>query len=245
MTAIGLSIALPAPGAVFEQPKTGQAPPVVFQATANVPSELAGVPTYFRWYSGLNRLSLDADGNMSRFSLNETALTDAATPFSVSLPMGTNVISLAASDRAAEAELENSRHGGVTGGVDKSGAGYVIHILKANIVSPTGSAPINVTHSTPFQVEAPWPWDDEVQYKLVNKLRFSWLFVAMSGDQPDPSRENLTVYQDRMTFKKSPPILELNPETYQHLHGRYRATLQVEAGMPPTIASDSIDVMFP
>jgi hypothetical protein len=167
--------------------------------------------------------------------------------------MGSHVITFAASDQAQESDLVKARHGGVTGGVNREGLGHVIHVLKANIVAPTGPAPINVTPSTLFQAEAPWPWDAEApwpwddakQYKLVNGLSFSWLFVAMSGDQPDPSRPNLIVNQDRMTFKKSPPVLELDPKTYQHLRGRYRATLQVKAGKTPTMAPNFVDVVFP
>lgn len=240
MAPVQLTIRQPANGAVFDQ-----AVGVLFEGQAVLSTELAGVPLFFRWYASLKQLAADSHGNVTQFSLNATAVNDAGTPLLARLPMGSHVITLAASDQADESALVNALHGGVAGGVNRLGVGHVIHVLKANIVSPTGTSPFQVTAATPFQAEAPWPFDDD-SYKKVDGLRFTWLFEAKSGNQPDSNRPDLKVTDmSLMTFHKTPPVLQLNASTYSHLRGTYQVTLRVEAGTPPTTAQNSITVEFP
>lgn len=244
MAQIDLTIRKPANGAVFLHSDQ-----IEFKGHADASPELAGVQFHYRWYASLRELAKDAQGTVSQFSINPSAHTDAGTALSTSLPMGSHVVTFAASDQAQESDLKNAHHGGVTGGVNLQGLGHVIHVLKANIVAPTGTTPISVTPGTRFQAEAPSSFEED-SYQLVNGLYFKWKFDPIPGGAATPpGRPRLIVDQEAMhcTFISNPdrPVLELDPETYQHLHGRYRATLQVEAGTPPTMASDSITVEFP
>lgn len=242
MAKIDLTILSPANGAVF---KDGDL--VSFVGQASVPQGMQGLSLYFRWYSSLRRLVKDAQDKVSQFSVNTAALTDASAPFAATLPMGSHVITFAASDQAQEADIAQSRHGAAAGGVNLKGVGHVIHVLKASIVAPTDSGAM-VTPATRFQAEAPWPFEDD-GYQRVNKLEYTWVFDPISGGLPDTGRIQLVAGLDAMRCRtlagSSLTVLELEPKTYQNLRGRYLATLLVKAGSPPTVAPQSIEVTFP
>jgi hypothetical protein len=155
MTAVTLAITQPANGTVFFQGETQVR--LAGQIVPTIPSELAGVPLHYRWYSSLFPSAED------RYSINEAALSNPATPFDAPLGLGSHVISLAASDRPGETASDQNatNHGGVTGGA--KGAGQcIIHLLRAVMVKPVAAGPPLSKASSTLEAEAPLQWGREI-----------------------------------------------------------------------------------
>jgi hypothetical protein len=175
MAPVQLAIVQPADGAVVLNPVTQLKGQLV-----SAPPELAGVPLFHRWYSSL------FPATETRISINAAALTDPATPLPVTLGYGRNVLSLAASDKPAEADVTDSVHGGVAGGSDGP-TRCVVTVLSAAIVAPLAGATLSRTSAT-LVAEAPVRADDE-DHAEADRLRYHWRFTP----QPADGRATITV----------------------------------------------------
>ena len=175
MAPVQLAIAQPADGTVLLNPATQLAGQLV-----SAPPELAGVPLFYRWYSSL------FPATETRISINAAALTDPATQLPVTLGYGRNVLSLAASDKSAEADVTNSLHGGVAGG-SEGPTRCVVTVLRAAIVAPAAGATLSRASAT-LVAEAPVRADDE-DHAEVDRLRYHWRFTP----QPLDGRATVTI----------------------------------------------------
>ncbi len=184
------------------------------------PPELNQVPLYYRWYSSL------FVAKKGRYSINETALTHPGNGLVTNLEIGTQVITLAASDRAGEtdADLEAIQHGGMTGGSDGDGE-CVVHVFIAHLLSPANGAEINQSEAI-LEARAPSLWGvttdiPEVyainpDYHPLNRIRYRWEFIPL-GSPPGRSR---------MDFIPAIEEYEFDPEMDSELiRIRYRGPL--------------------
>src|SRR5690349_8292256 len=108
MTAVEVDIVQPADGSTVVG---GSAIDLIGQV-GRLPAELSGVSLYYRWYSS------EFPAEDGHFSLNDQALPDPAGPYSAGLGIGSQAITLAASDQKDQDKdaQNNTRHGGVAGG---------------------------------------------------------------------------------------------------------------------------------
>jgi hypothetical protein len=243
MASVELTIEKPENGKILICPKQGGIP-VQFHGAAKRPQTLAGVPIFYRWYSSLNQLQKDSAGDVSHYSLNETALTDPISVFTATLPMGSHAIVFAASDRSAEADIVHSQHGGVIGGVNKEGIGHVIHILKANILWPADTQNVvNVSPDAEFRAEAPWAWDDLKGYNKYNKLGYRWLFepVPPVDNRPVLDFDSPSMAFHKATISSANNVLAFTPQLPANARGRYALTLEVRCLNAPQTAPIATD----
>src|SRR5215831_530328 len=108
MTAVEVKVVQPADGATVVG---GSAVDLIGQV-GPLPPELSGIPLYYRWYSS------EFPAEDGHFSLNDQAMPDPAGPYSAALGIGSQAITLAASDQQGQdtAAQNATRHGGVAGG---------------------------------------------------------------------------------------------------------------------------------
>ena len=241
MTAVGLTIVQPANGAVFHQGETqirlvGQVGPL--------PPELVGTPLHYRWYSSLFPSRKD------RYSIHATALSDPAVPFDAPVGLGSQAISLAASDRAGEMESDQNatRHGGVTGGA--AGATQcVIHLLRAILLTPAAPGDTLSKTGATLEAEAPLHWGHQIgttgtyepnpDYHSLNRLRYRWRFTPTPADGRatatlDPAVSALTFRYVELTDPVTgvqivQPVLRYDGPLPPALDvGSYSLTLRVE-----------------
>jgi len=198
------------------------------------PPELTDVPLYYRWYSSL------FPAEKGRYSMNPAAKTDPGDPYEGDLGIGTQVITLAAFDRAGEsdADLEAVAHGGMTGGSDGDGK-CVIHVFIADILFPAEGAVLSRTHAV-LEARAPvlWGKPDEAtglftvndDYQALNRLAYRWEFRPRSGGSPvnfQPAVEDYAFIPDadpagtRIRYEGPLP---------GGLNGNYTLVLHVEDG---------------
>lgn len=184
MSAVELTIVQPQNGAVFFQ---GETQVRMVGQVGELPAELVGVSLFYRWYSSLFPSQKD------RYSINANALSDPAAPFDAPLGVGSHVISLAASDQAAETESAQNatRHGGIAGG-SQGEKQCVIHLFRATFVAPQPNATLNRTSAT-LDAEAPLQWwrtkpgttdvyELNPDYHEINRLLYRWLFEPNPAD---------------------------------------------------------------
>jgi hypothetical protein len=219
----------------------------------DLPAQLAGVALYYRWYSSL--LDPGAAGQLYAAS---PALTEAGAVFSPGgpLPMGSHVITFAASDRAGEsdADLEAIAHGGVSGGSEGDNR-CLIHVFKANILAPTADDAPRAGLS--LEAEAPLLWGSKIEgsdspeyepngdYHAYNRLRYRWRFepVGPPADRPtveyapDPAAVAFDPATDpvRVSYSPTPPL----PATAT---GSYRILLYVEDALDAGIGQHQDEV---
>jgi len=242
MSAIGLSIVEPAHNAAF----TG-VPSVIFRgAVTQLPDEVVDVVFYFRWYSSLFSGS-EADIEQERFAMNSVdgvVLTDAGSAYIPAQPLGvgTHVISFAATDQPDEtsASQEAVQHGGVTGGSEGEGQ-CVIHVFKANLITPVAGAILSRANST-LEAEAPVAWGVEsdgtgvyvpnADYRKLNRLQYRWRFTPV-GAPPNRRPVNFVPDVEEWAFVPAETAGEVTRLRYQGplpstLNGGYSLTLHVE-----------------
>jgi len=233
MSAVELQIAEP----VHDTPIIGRSPVTFKGAITRLPEELAGVTLYYRWYSSLFPAEKD------RYSINPTALTDPGAPFVWTPGLGTHVISFAATDRPGEtgADLEAVQHGGVAGGSQGDGR-CLIHVFRANLVSPVDGAALDRTNST-LEAEAPAQWgkatdtpgvyEPNSDYHDLNRLHYRWEFAPI-GAPPDRSTVSFSPSLEQLTFDPEPDtpsgpiVVRYQGALPSQLAGQYRLTLHVK-----------------
>ncbi|HEX6710234.1 MAG TPA: hypothetical protein VF068_07860 [Rubrobacter sp.] len=184
LSAVELTIVQPQNGAVFFE---GETQVRMVGQVGELPAELVGVGLFYRWYSSLFPSQKD------RYSINVNALGNPAAPFDAPLGVGSHVISLAASDQAAETESAQNatRHGGIAGG-SQGEKQCVIHLFRATLVAPQPNAILNRANST-LDAEAPLQWgrkkagaanvfEPNPDYHGINRIRFRWSFSPSPAD---------------------------------------------------------------
>ena len=157
----------------------------------DLPAEISEIPLFYRWYSSLFPSEED------RYSINVAALTDPGTAFGATLGVGTHVLSLAGSDQSGEAreDQDATSHGGVAGGAEGD-APCIVHVLRANLVSPTSGSSVNRA-SAQLVAEAPLKWSSRLQdtdpyvpdaeYHKHNRLQYRWRFTPIGAPAGRPT----------------------------------------------------------
>ena len=170
MTAVEVKIVQPSDGNRFVG---GPAVDLIGQL-GPLPPELSGVPLYYRWYSS------EFPATDGHFALNDQALTDPAGPYSATLRVGSQAITLAASDQQHQDKdaQNNTRHGGVAGGA-KGPKRCVVHVFRAVPQGLPANRTLSKANST-LEAEGPLHWPDP-DYPALNRLRYRWHF------EPDPA----------------------------------------------------------
>ncbi len=225
MTAVGLQITSPTNNAAF----TGT-PSVTFRGQTQVPPELSGVALFYRWYSSLFAAT------ENRYSLNVAALSNPDVNTFFTLGVGSHAITLAASDRSGEAKADQNatQHGGVAGG---AGA-CVVHVFKANCISPFNGALVSRANVS-LVAEAPlkWgtsttgnpPYQPDAGYHQINRLRYRWVFTPQGAPAGRPTVTLIpTVQQMSFDPSASPPVLRFQTSLAAAVDGAYTLTLFVE-----------------
>ncbi|ASC72326.1 hypothetical protein XM38_032830 [Halomicronema hongdechloris C2206] len=235
MASVQLAIETPKDGDRF----SGNAPITFRGSITELPTELAGVPLYYRWFSSLFPAAED------RYSINPTALSDPTQTYNPTTDgftpgPGTHVITLGVSDQAGEdqAAQNATQHGGVTGGA--AGAGKcVVHVLKANSITPQSGGSLSRTQGR-LEAEAPLHWGrlksgstDEFElnpdYHQLNRLRYRWRFEIRdrSGNAVvipfEPKFQDLA-----FDIKNSLPVVRYEGPLPLTQDGPYTLTLRVE-----------------
>ncbi len=170
MTAVDVKIVQPSDGATFVG---GPAVVLVGQA-GPLPAELSGVTLYYRWYSS------EFPATDGHFSLNDQALPDPGGPYSAALGLGSQAITLAASDQPGQdtTAQDDTRHGGVAGG-SQGPKRCVVHVFRAVPRRPAAGDTLSKAAST-LEADAPLHWPKQ-EYQALNRLRYRWHFA------PDPA----------------------------------------------------------
>jgi hypothetical protein len=241
MSAVELTIVEPQNGAVFSQGETQVR--MVGQA-GELPTELAGVNLFYRWYSSL------FPSQENRYSIHEDALSDPSLPFDAPLGVGSHAITLAASDHEEETkEAQNATsHGGVAGGSEGE-TQCVLHLFRAALLSPK---PPNTTlnrASTTLQLdaEAPLQWgrkkagssnvfEPNPDYHGINRIRYRWRFTP--NPQDGRAAADLVPPVEALTFVPPgtmPLVRFAGPLPSVLGTGNYTLTLRVEDKNDPNV----------
>lgn len=207
-------------------------PTVTFQGRTMVPAELPTVPLYYRWYSSLN-----TDVREEKYSMNNNALTAAEEVYTQpGMGMGSHVITFAVSDRQGETDDDFNRiqHGGVTGGLIGEHP-CVIHIFKANIISPQDGGNVSRT-SLVLKAEAPWAWSDP-EYQKYNRLCYRWVLEPMGDPVGRPTVASTKLGKDQLVFDNNSNIVSypFSPLLPATATGQYRISLFVVDKEDPEI----------
>ncbi len=223
MAAIKLRIVRPTNGQRFVQPPSGNLN-VRFEGQG--PSEIDGIPIFFRWYSSLNTA---ANANVPRYSLNVDPLDSADALYThPALPMGSHIIAFAACDQRSEADIQHATVGGVTGGAKETAdkiVGHVIHVLKARILAPEPNA--SIARGFEFKAEAPWAWGD-THYQKYNSLRYRWHFDPLTANKPAFDFVAPTMRFDKGTASDPPQVVFQPSFPPGRLEGDYTLILYVQ-----------------
>jgi hypothetical protein len=231
MAAVELYIAEPQNDAAFSG-----SPTLTFRGgLIRRPPELADVALYFRWYSSLH------PARHEEYAMSP-ALTAAEESFeNPSVPMGSQVITFAASDRQGEtdADFKAMQHGGVTGGLEGEGR-CVIHVFRANILVPDvppetftlqAEAPVLWAKSVNHDGKSPYAFNKD--YHAYNRLRYRWRLEPIGAPSGRPTLEFIPDPEDRLIFDapsdESPlPSVSYQPTLPSAAVGEYRIVLYVE-----------------
>lgn len=238
MASVELQIVRPTSGQIFVQLSSGGGS-VEFEGQG--PSEINSKRLFYRWYSSLNT---DANANKHRYSLNNGALPSAETIYThAEMPMGSQIIAFAACDQESEADIQQATIGGVTGGAKEEGntiVGHVIHVVKANILSPRKGE--TISDGFELKAEAPWAWED-TSYQKYNKLRYRWEFKRPTSNQlvfdwvaPDMRFEEKSASNPpHVVFKFHPP------SDLEKVEGDYILTLHVQCVEGTKVRGEATD----
>ena len=243
MAFIQLNIEVPKDKATFK----GAPVTIGFKGTVGPLPEEVNKDTllYYRWYSSsVARLSKDKQGNtkVDGYSMNVPALTNLDEPFKYALEMGSHVITFAVSDHPGETDedFKAIQHGGVTGG--RSGDHLcIIHVFKANIISPASDAHV-LSSALDLIAEAPSAWGDKPSkpgepepYHEINHLAYQWKLEP----REDPPGRLGYLYdklgQKELNFNSNRSSSDLPAVSYTVVtpvldpapRGKYRITLTV------------------
>jgi hypothetical protein len=242
MAAISLRIDAPAHHEAFE----GNEAVTLRGAFVTPPPDLGGATLFFRWYSSLFSGGETAV-EQEKFAINNVEgveITDPEFAYTPTPPLGigTHVISFAATDQPGEttAEQEAVQHGGVTGGAEGDGR-CIIHVFRANLISPPNNAVLSRAGST-LEAEAPATWGVETdtpgvftpndEYHKHNRLRYRWQFTpagAPANRQPlafIPEVDEL-IFDPPQTATER-PIVRYQGPLPATLTGGYNLSLHVE-----------------
>jgi hypothetical protein len=177
MAVVGIQIVEPEHDAAF----IGSGSVTLRGSITDKPAELKNVALYYRWYSSLYVAEKD------HYAIDDNVQSHPGTSFSPTLGLGSQAITLAATDRPFEtdADLEAVQHGGMTGG-SEGDAPCVIHVFIANLIELLDGDTLNRASST-LQAEAPGLWGKEADtpsgfelnddYHALNRLQYRWEFV--------------------------------------------------------------------
>jgi len=236
MTAVEVTIMQPADGATFAG---GAAVGLAGQA-GPLPPELSGVPLYYRWYSS------EFPATDGHFSLNDQALPDPAGPYSAALGLGSQAITLAASDQSGQDKTaqNSTRHGGVAGG-SQGPKRCVIHVFRAVPLQPAAGDTLSKAAST-LEADAPLHWPKQ-EYQALNRLRYRWRFTPDPTDGRKTADLIPTADALQFAFEGTTPVvryagplpdLDLGGYTMQlHVEDIQDSTVGDTASVPVVIAS--------
>lgn len=148
-------------------------------------------PLFYKWYSSLVGPS-DLSKKPPDASIQPPAGADPLN-FLTLLPVGSQVVTLAAKDVAGdtEAALKTVKNVGMAGGPAAPGnaAPCVVHVLIAKIVAPISGATLSKANAT-LAASGPSTWFDD-DYKKVNQLQYRWKFNPQ-GDPPGRKPAEMT-----------------------------------------------------
>jgi hypothetical protein len=181
-------------------------------------------PLFFKWYSSLVApIPPSTDASIP--------LPGGADPldFTPPLPLGSQVLTLAAKDQPGESEPELQRvaDAGMAGGPPGTApTPCLIHVLIANLREPAAAgAPLSKA-SGPLAAQAPPLWP-EATYQARNDLQFRWRFTPVGP----PAGRATAEFVPALVFDPSgsPPVVRYTgPLPAQLGTGTYRLTLRVE-----------------
>ena len=193
----------------------------------------APVPLFYKWYS-----SLAADPLGTALDLP-----------SVALPLGSQVLTLAAKDQALDTPdaLQAVVHAGMAGGPPETGQPCRVHVLIAELREPAPGATLNRGNAT-LSARAPAQWgrkrpdpstvyDPNPDYLALNKLRWRWRFAPSGapagrpGGELVPTSAQWTFVPPRGDGGNQPPVPLLRyrgPLPAGLSTGSYTLTLRVE-----------------
>lgn len=236
MAFVELRIVRPTNGQIFVQPPSDDLR-VEFEGQG--PSEIDGIPLFFRWYSSLNTA---ADARVPRYSLNVAALGSANAIYThPAMPMGSHILTFAACDQRSEADIQQATLGGVTGGAKKIAdriVGHVIHVLKARILAPENNG--SIARGFEFKAEAPWAWGN-ADYQKYNSLRYRWRFEPLTANQPAFDFVPPPKRFDEGTASNPPQVVFQPSFPPGKVEGDYRLTLHVQCFEDTQVKREATD----
>lgn len=240
MAAVELRIVEPENDAAF-----AGSPTVTFRGAFE--KEPPDVPLFYRWYS-----SLYLDATQGQYAMNVDALTEVEAPFDAGLPVGSHVITFAASDRAGEtdADFQAVQNGGVTGGLvgDRR---CVIHVFKARVLAPLGGDVARAGLTVAAEAPAVWAGSDDGQppytlnedYQAYNRLRYRWRFEPIGAPADRPTLEYTPAPEDFGFDPETPPArLTYQPALPTTATGSYRIVLFVEDALDQGLPQERDEV---
>lgn len=198
-------------------------------SVSSLPPEAKDVALYYRWYSSLN-----TEVKKEKYSMNANALTSADSVYThPAMDIGSHVIAFAVSDRPGEKneDFDLIRHGGVTGGRNGNNP-CVIHVFKANIISPQDVDGDSVSRANlVLKAEAPSAWLDD-HYHEVNRLSYRWVLEPVGDPAGRQKFDSKKLGRDKLAFKAEPAKLPtvtytFTPALPATATGQYRIILFV------------------
>jgi hypothetical protein len=224
MTAVEVEIVQPADGATI----VGASAVDLIGRVGTLPAELSGVPLYYRWYSS------EFPATEGHFSLNDDALLDPALAYPAPLAIGSQAITLAASDQQGQdtTAQNDTRHGGVAGGA-KGPKRCVVHVFRAVLRRPAAGDTLSKAAST-VEADAPLHWPD-AEYQKLNRLRYRWRF------EPDPADGRVAAdlipaaNALQLVFENTTPVVRYDGPLPTLDLGGYTMLLRVEDVQNPAV----------
>jgi hypothetical protein len=181
-------------------------------------------PLFFKWYSSLVApVAPSTDASIP--------LPGGANPldFTPTLPLGSQIIALAAKDQPGEsqAELQAVTDAGMAGGPPGTApTPCLIHVLIANLREPAAPGATLSKASSALAAQAPPLWP-EATYQARNDLQYRWRFSPVGPPAGRPTAE----FVPALAFDPSggvPVVRYTGPLPAQLGTGAYRLTLRVE-----------------
>jgi hypothetical protein len=165
----------------------------------------------------------------------------------VPLPVGTQVLTFFAKDQLGESvqEMKNVVHAGMAGGpAPASKAPCVIHVLRANLLSPANAAVVSIAAAT-LEAEAPAQWANAA-FQAINNVAFRFHFDPAGP----PAGRAAADFTPTLVFDNSapPPRLRyIGPLPAGLSTGSYQLTLTVfkSAGSPTSHSATRAITLIP
>lgn len=189
-------------------------------------------PLTYKWYSTLIGAPTPTDTDTS------IRVPPGGNPldFQRALPLGSQILTLAAKDQPGEteAELQLVTHAGMAGGPAAPGATQpcVVHVLRATILAPAAGAALSRASAT-LEAKAPALWASD-EYLAINQLQYVWRFAPVGNPPGRRSGEIAPGAPSAFDGTTPPPRLRWSgplPSTLDT--GPYALTLRVQRTSSP------------